>query len=273
METLWLVNGQRTGVDPADRGLAYGDGLFETMAAHDGRIRWLDLHFDRLEDGCRRLQIQPPERRVLADEIATHCPRVGRAAVKLIVTRGPGARGYAPPAAPTPTRILSIGAWPKYPSSHFANGIRVRVCRLRLAVNTALAGMKHLNRLEHVLAHLELRGTDAEQGLLLDTSEHVVGGTSGNVFAVYQGRLFTPAIERAGIKGVMRRVVLTAAAELEISAAERDLTLAEIANADELFMTNALFGIWPVASFDNRTLARGPVTRRLMQHLGVGPDA
>ncbi len=273
METLWLVNGQRTGVDPADRGLAYGDGLFETMAAHDGRIRWLDLHFDRLEEGCRRLEIQPPERRVLADEIATHCPRVGRAAVKLIVTRGSGTRGYAPPAAPAPTRILSIGAWPRYPSAHFENGIRVRVCRLRLAANPALAGMKHLNRLEHVLAHLELRGADAEQGLLLDTSEHVVGGTSSNVFAVHQGQLLTPAIERAGIKGVMRRVVLAAAVELGVRAAERDLTLAEIANADELFMTNALFGIWPVASFESRTRTRGPLTQTLMRHLRVGPDA
>jgi 4-amino-4-deoxychorismate lyase len=273
VETLWLVNGQRTGVDPADRGLAYGDGLFETMAAHDGRIRWLGLHFDRLEEGCRRLEIPPPEPRVLADEIASHCTRAGRAVVKLIVTRGPGTRGYAPPASPAPTRILSIGAWPKYPSSHYTSGICVRVCRLRLATNPVLAGMKHLNRLEHVLAHLELRGTDADQGLLLDTSEHVVGGTSSNVFAVHQGRLLTPAIERAGIKGVMRRVVLASAAELGVSVTECDLTLAEVANADELFMTNALFGIWPVASFDGRVLAPGPVTQRLMRHLGVGPDA
>ncbi len=273
METLWLVNGQRTGVDPADRGLAYGDGLFETMAAHEGHIRWLDLHFDRLEEGCRRLEIPPLPRRLLADEIATHCPRAGRATVKLIVTRGPGTRGYAPPEAPAPTRVLSVAAWPKYPSSHYTNGIRVRVCRLRLAANPALAGMKHLNRLEHVLAQLELRGTDTEQGLLLDTSEHVVGGTSSNVFAVQQGQLLTPAIERAGIKGVMRRVVLAAAIKLGVRASERDLTLAEIANADELFMTNALFGIWPVASFDGRTLARGAVTQRLMQHLGVSPDA
>lgn len=273
METLWLVNGQRTGVDPADRGLAYGDGLFETMAAHDGRIRWLDLHLERLEHGCRRLEIPPPERRVVAEEIESHCTRVGRATVKLIVTRGSGTRGYAPPAVPAPTRILSIGAAPKYPSSHYASGIRVRVCRLRLAANPALAGLKHLNRLEHVLAHLELRGTDADQGLLLDTSEHVVGGTSSNVFAVYQGQLLTPTIERAGIKGVMRRVVLAAAAELRVPTAERDLTLAEIANADELFMTNSLFGIWPVASLDSRTLTRGQVTQRLMQHLGVGPDA
>ncbi len=170
--------------------------------------------------------------------------------MKLIVTRGSGTRGYAPPVSPTPTRVLSIGAWPDYPHSHYVNGIRVRVCRLRLAASPALAGMKHLNRLEHVLAHLELRGTDAEQGLLIDTTEHVVGGTSSNVFAIRKGRLLTPSIARAGVKGVMRRVVLTAAGELGLEAVERDLTLDDVANADELFMTNALFGIWPVASLD-----------------------
>ena len=273
METLWLVNGQRSGVDPADRGLAYGDGLFETMAARDGRIRWLDLHLDRLEEGCRRLEIPALDRRVLVDEIATHCTRTGRAVVKLIVTRGSGTRGYAPPSSPAPNRMLSIGAWPNYSNSHYATGIRVRVCRLRVGSNPALAGMKHLNRLENVLAQLELRGTDAEQGLLLDTSEHVVGGTSSNVFAVRHGQLLTPAIQRAGIKGVMRHVVLAAAAELGVRAAEQDLTLAEIASADEVFMTNALFGIWPVAALDSRTLAQGPITQSLMQHLGVGPDA
>jgi 4-amino-4-deoxychorismate lyase len=273
VEPLWLVNGQRTGLDPADRGLAYGDGLFETMAAHDGRVRWLDLHLDRLEEGCRRLRIPPPERGVVSTEIASHCPRRGGAVIKLIMTRGTGVRGYAPPEAVTPTRVLSIGAWPPYPDGRYETGIRVRVCQLRLAVNPVLAGLKHLNRLEQVLAHLELRGTDAHQGLMLDTRGYVVGGTSSNVFAVREGQLLTPAIERAGIKGVMRRAVLAAAGELDVVAAERDVTLDEIVGADELFMTNALFGIWPVTSIEDIRLPRGPVTHRLMQHLGVGSHA
>ena len=105
MNTLWLVNGQSTGVDPADRGLAYGDGLFETMAARDGRIHWLDLHLDRLEEGCRRLEIPAPSRSLVAREIDAHCPTQGRAVVKLIVTRGAGARGYLPPEPAAPTRV------------------------------------------------------------------------------------------------------------------------------------------------------------------------
>ncbi len=272
MQALWLVNGRSSGVDPSDRGLAFGDGLFETMAALDGRIRWLDLHLERLEDGCRRLAIPPPERTLVATEIAEHCP-AGRAVVKLLVTRGAGARGYAPPETPNPTRILAVSAWPDYPARLYELGIRVRVCRLRLGESPALAGLKHLCRLEQVLAQLELRGSDAEQGLLLDTSERVIGGTSSNVFVVRDGRLATPTLERAGIKGVMRRAVLAAAAELGLAAVEHDLTMADLHAADELFMTNALFGIWPVALLDDRAFRPGAITRRLMQHLEYGPRA
>ena len=246
MNTLWLVNGSSTGVDPADRGLAYGDGLFETMAASDGHIRWLDLHFDRLEEGCRRLEIPAPSRNLLAGEIAAHCPKQGRAVVKLIVTRGPGARGYLPPDPAAPTRVLAISSWPDYSDAYYREGISVHVCQLRLAENPALAGIKHLCRLEQVLAQLELRGHAAQQGLLLDASGHVVGGTSSNLFVVRKSVLTTPALARCGIKGVMRRAVLETARTLGLRADESDLTLPEVFDADELFVTNALFGIWPV---------------------------
>jgi 4-amino-4-deoxychorismate lyase len=273
LKALWLVNGRETGVDPADRGLAYGDGLFETMASVDGRIRWLDYHFERLERGCNRLAMDAPDRGVVRAEIAAHAPRSGRAIVKLIVTRGPGERGYRPPDAPKPTRILGFSAWPQYPATHYTQGIRARVCAVRLGVSPALAGLKHLCRLEQVLAHVELRGHDVEQGLLLDTTERVVGGTSSNVFAVRGDELLTPAVTRNGIAGVMRRVVLETAPLVGLAPREADLFLHDLNDADELFVTNALIGIWPVARLDGRTFARGPATVRLMQHLECGGDA
>jgi 4-amino-4-deoxychorismate lyase len=273
LKALWLVNGRETGVDPADRGLAYGDGLFETMASVDGRIRWLDYHFERLERGCRRLGIEAPDRGLVRTEIAARGARSGREIVKLIVTRGPGERGYRPPDAPKPTRILGFLAWPEIPSSHYSRGIRVRVCALRLGVSPALADLKHLCRLEQVLAHVELRGHDVEQGLLLDTTEHVVGGSSSNVFAVRGTELLTPAVTRNGIAGVMRRVVLETAPLAGLTPREADLTVPDLNDADELFVTNAVIGIWPVARLDEHAFARGPATARLMQHLGYGGDA
>lgn len=273
MNTLWLVNGQPTGVDPADRGLAFGDGLFETMAVDDGEIRWLGLHLDRLEHGCRRLAIPAPPRASLERELRAHCPRDGRAVAKLILTRGSSPRGYAPPDPATPTRVLGILPWPEYPAAHYRDGIAVRVCELRLGESAALAGLKHLCRLEQVLAQLELDGRPVDQGLLLDTSGHVVGGTSSNLFAVFGGELVTPVLSRCGIKGVMRRAVLEAAEALGIRTAERDLTLAQLLRADELFMTNALIGVWPVALLDAQRFAVGSVAKRLMAHLGYGHGA
>ena len=270
VNTIWLVNGQSTGIDPADRGLAYGDGLFETMAANDGRIRWLDLHLDRLEEGCRRLEIPAPSRSLLTREIETVCPRKGRVVVKLIVTRGPGTRGYPPPESPAPTRVLAISQWPDYPDSRYRDGISMRTCSLRLGENPALAGIKHLCRLEQVLAQLELRGQPVQQGLMLDASGTVAQGTSSNVFIVVGGELVTPSLTRCGIKGVMRRVVLEASRALAIRAEEREIVPAEVLGADEVFMTNALFGIWPVTELDGRRFAVGPTTERLLAHLGYG---
>lgn len=270
MNTLWLVNGQPTGVDPADRGLAFGDGLFETMAVTDGEIRWLPLHLDRLEHGCLRLAIPVPARAIIERELRTHCPSEGRAVAKLIVTRGAGPRGYAAPEPAVPTRVLGISPWPDFPAARYREGIAVRVCEMRLGENPALAGLKHLSRLEQVLAQFELKSHSVDQGLLLDTSDNVVGGTSCNLFAVFGAELVTPTLLRSGIKGVMRRAVLEAATTLGIRCAERDLKLAHIASADELFMTNALIGVWPVALLEAQRFAVGPVTKRLMDHLGYG---
>lgn len=269
VETLWLVNGEPAGVDPADRGLAYGDGLFETMAARDGSVTRIDWHFERLEEGSRRLEIPCPQRALLEHEIVAAIPRTGRAVVKLILTRGSGTRGYRPSGNAKPTRVLAVSPWPDRPSHYYETGIRLATCRLRLGENPALAGMKHLARLEHVLAEIELRDRDADQGLLLDTSGRVVSGTSSNVFAVHAGKLTTPLLTRAGVAGIMRRAVMGAARELGLDAEERDLLPTELRAADEIFVTNSLIGIWPVAVLDREPVPVGTVTRRLMQHLRV----
>ena len=262
-----LVNGRTTGIDPTDRGLAYGDGLFETMAASDGRIRWLEHHLERLAAGCERVAIPFPDAAALRAEVGQAAAGIGRHVVKVIVTRGIGARGYAPPATPVPTRIVTKSSWPAYPPENYTRGIRLRTLQLALGENPALAGLKHLCRLEQVLARLELGGT-ADEGVLLDRSGFVVGGISSNVFVVRDGQLHTPALERCGVKGVMRRVVLETARGAGLAAGEVEMTRAELAAADEVFVTNALIGIWPVIELDGRTLPRGRCTADLLRRLG-----
>ncbi len=260
------------GIDPTDRGLAYGDGLFETMAARAGTIRWLGYHLERLALGCRRLAIPVPDLNVLAETIAASCPPAQDAVVKLIVTRGAGARGYRVPEPSTPVHLLSVAPWPDYPAEHYTHGIEVEHCVLRLGENPQLAGLKHLCRLEQVLAQMELTGTAANEGLLRDRSGYVVGGIASNLFAVSGRELATPPLTRCGVHGVMRRVVLEHAERAGLAPVERELGLEALEASDELFLTNAVAGIRPVRRLGPRRLAPGPATRRLMSLIG-GMDA
>lgn len=273
MTTSWLVNGTDGAVDPGDRGLAYGDGLFETMAVLNGKIRRLDLHLDRLMEGCRRLKITPPDPDAIRNDLEALRPDADRAVAKLIVTRGPGARGYLPTGNSESTRIVGIGPWPDYPAANHTEGVAVRSCQLRLGENPLLAGLKHLNRLEHVLARMEWEAGPWDEGLLTDTSGSVVGGTMSNVFCVRGDTLLTPALRRCGVKGVMRRTVMELAPGQGLEVEESDFAPGLLNESDEIFLTNAVFGIWPVRQLDQRRFEPGAVTKKLMRALETPASA
>jgi 4-amino-4-deoxychorismate lyase len=253
-----LVNGREgAGVDPQDRGLHYGDGLFETIAVPDGRPRFLDWHFERLREGARRLELPLPALERLRDEIASVCP-AGPCVVKLIFTRGPGRRGYRPPLHAEPCRIVMASAWPAMPAVSRSDGVRVRWCRMRLARNPALAGLKHLNRLEQVLARAEWDDDEVEEGLMLDERELAISGTQTNVFARLQGRWVTPSLGACGVAGVMRRAFRAWAQDRGDPVIERELPAADLASATALALTNAVIGAWPVRELAGRALAPDP---------------
>ncbi len=264
---VWLVNGEATGLDPSDRGLAYGDGLFETMAACNGQVQRLELHMQRLAKGCRRLQI-PLDVTAIEREVLSLCPPQGRYVIKLIVTRGTGLRGYRIPQPQIPTTIIGISDWPDHPLSHYTQGVRVATLDVRLGRNPALAGMKHLCRLEQVLAWQALSEKDAEEGLLLDEQGLVVSGVACNLFMVRDGGLLTPDLSHSGVCGVMRRAVLERAARLGIRTTTAELHPVDLQRADEIFLTNAVFGIWPVRQLDTQTIRIGDLARTLMRELG-----
>jgi 4-amino-4-deoxychorismate lyase len=265
-----LVNGvEGAAIAADDRGLQYGDGLFETMAVIDGRIRHFGLHMTRLAEGCQRLGMPAPP----IAQIENDCERVleglGSAVVKLIVTRGPGPRGYPPPLEPTPTRIVtSTAAHPPETRPQ----LTVRVCETRLGLNPRLAGMKHLNRLEQVLAGAELRDPHVDEGLMRSTDDRLICGTASNVFIVRDGVLHTPRITDCGVSGVMRQVVLRAAEQAGIQTEVRDVPFEEVRQAQEVFLTNAVRGIRPVGMIEGLlTLTPGIVTARLREALEAVP--
>lgn len=262
----WWVNG-RPGrlIDVADRGFAYGDGLFETIAIRAGQARFLGMHLDRLLAGCSRLRIAAPERTSLESNLAAAAGGVRHGVLKVIVTRGPGPRGYGPPAAPVTTVVWGAADGPMLASLP----IEIRWCETMTSVNPATAGCKSLCRLDQVLARAEWAQPEIAEGLMTTTDGHLIGGTASNVFLVAGVRILTPAVHRAGIAGVMRRVVLATAKSAGIDIVEGQLAPSEVGSAAEVFVTNALTGIRPVHRLGTRTWQTGPLTRQLQQLLAA----
>lgn len=250
-----------------DRGLAYGDGLFETIRMVGGRAPLLEFHLERITRGAERLgMVVNPA--LLDDEVRAFIAGLGAAGhadaiVKLIVTRGSTGRGYRPPADATPRRLLLAFAAATWPAGNARDGIALFECSTRLAINPVLAGMKHLNRLEQVLARREWDGPAFAEGLLLDSEGRVVECTMSNLFMVVDGELVTPRLQRCGVAGVMRAFLMARALTLGMGLSERDVSRADLNAADELFVCNSGFGIWPVAHLGDRAWQPGPVTRSL----------
>lgn len=257
-----LINGVETrSIDCADRGFQYGDGLFTTMRVSGGKPLLLNLHLDRLEADAARLLISFPGRSVLVSEIRHMAERVGDGVVKVILTRGIGGRGYRPPVSSQGTRVLSGHPLPEYPAHTSRQGVKVRFCQARLSANPLLAGIKHLNRLEQVLARAEWDDDEIREGLMSDPDGFIVEGVMSNLFLGTGGRLLTPCLDRCGVRGVMRTLVMRLAASEGLAVEEGRFTSDEVLGADELFLTNSVIGLWPIRQLQDRSFPVGPLTR------------
>lgn len=245
---IW-INGRSGGrVDGRDRGLQYGDGVFETMRVRRHGVRLQEYHLERLFDGCARLSIVPPRAAVLRRELTRAARLRSEAVLKLIVTRGSGERGYRPSGDESCTRILQLDALARAAPAARPKPWRLRICATRLGRNPRLAGLKTLNRLESVLARSEWTDARIQEGLMLDEDDNIVCGTMSNLFLLQGSRLVTPLLDRCGIAGVMRRWVLEQAAAVGLRPAERRVRLRDLYAAGEIFMTNAVAGPMPVSA-------------------------
>lgn len=253
-------------VDVTDRGFALGDGLFETIAIRDGVPRFWQAHAERLLDGCRRLAIPAPSIDELAQELDRVRDGASSGTARITVSRGPGPRGYAPPPVPTPTRV--VGFYPTTTSAAARTRFSLRWCDTRLALQPALAGLKHLNRLEQVLARAEWTDPSIDEGIMLATDGRVVECVMSNLFLVVDHTLVTPALDECGVSGVMRRQVLEAATRSGIDTEVRRVEPDEVDRASALFVTNALRGIVAVERIgDLQYSLDEPVVRHLMDRL------
>jgi 4-amino-4-deoxychorismate lyase len=248
-----------------DRGLQYGDGLFETALLLDARVRFLDDHLDRLFRGCERLGIPAPDRQTLINEIAQVSAAANRGVLKIIVSRGAAGRGYRPPTGAIATRVVALHPLKETPQ----HALKLRWCEIRLGRNARLAGIKHLNRLEQVLAQNEWSEGEFDEGLMMDTEGEVVCATAGNVFAVRDGALITPDLRFCGVQGVMRAQVIKAASKVGIAVSEEPLWPHDLEAASEVFITNAVRGIRSAAWLDSLQWSDSTVATRLARALGL----
>jgi 4-amino-4-deoxychorismate lyase len=267
-DAVW-VNGVMGGaLSPIDRGLHYGDGVFETIACVGGKPRFLSLHLERLARGARRLGIALPGAVELQREILAAAKAVDRAVIKVLLTRGAAvARGYGPTGREQATRITLRYPWAAEDPRLAEQGVRIRTAALRLAENPPLAGIKHLNRLEQVLARREWSEPQIAEALLFSASGKLVSGVMSNVFLVDGRKLRTPLLDRCGVAGIMRAVVMREAVRAGIETEEVALGSEDLARTSELFLTSALIGLRPVSQLDGRACVPGAVTRELQQRL------
>lgn len=247
-----LIDGQPGDrVSALDRGLHYGDGLFETIRISNGRPCQWQRHLDRLSLGAERLGIPLPPVSLLLAEAQALMEGRSEGVLKLILTRGEGGRGYRPPAQPQTRRLLLLYPSPS-PQNDWRKGVIVRYCQSPAAINPVLAGIKHLNRLDSVLARAEWDDPRVAEGLMFDPTGALIGGTKSNVFLWDGRRLLTPPVDRSGVAGTVRGLTLEHAARLGVECLVTRLDLDALEQAQGLFLTNSLIGVWPVRALMGR---------------------
>jgi 4-amino-4-deoxychorismate lyase len=267
--SLWISNGQTVDSIPVDdRSAQYGDGLFETVAIRGGKPRFWDQHMARLRMGCEKIGIEPPSVAAVRADADAAISALGDTAefatLKIIVSAGSGPRGYGRRQDTRPTNRVGIFPGQPLPIKHYQEGVEVRICATRLALQPQLAGIKSLNRLEQVLGRSEWDDEAVFEGLMVDTDTRLICGTMSNVFIARQNVLITPAITRCGISGIMRQQIIGWLQDAGVACEVRDLEIEELRTADEVFLSNSQFGILPVSRCREFHWSVGPITRQAM---------
>lgn len=250
-------------IDPLDRGFTYGDGVFRTMRTSSGRVLHLRRHLDKLARDCARLDIPCPADDLIVGELQQVARSHPDGVTKIVLTRGAGGRGYSPVGCTAPTRVVYGFPLPSATGLD-RSGVRVRWCRTPVTMQPALAGIKHLNRLDSVLARKEWREGEFEEGLMTDRDGWVVEGTMTNVFVLEGSRLSTPILDQAGVAGVQRDRLLALASRIGIQCEEQRIGKDRLLAADAVYLTNSIVGMWWVAELGNRRWARHSRTPELL---------
>ena len=262
-----LVNGKAgDSISVYDRGFLYGHGLFETIAVQQQQPLLLEAHLQRLETDASRLGFTAPITQIKQD-IEALAASVEYGAIRVTLTCGEGGRGYATPDNLQANRIVSLFEWPPYVDEYRNSGIHLGIAEYNLANQPLLAGIKHLNRLEQVLIRQQWQNS-WQEAIVCDEQGNVIEATQANLFIVnIDGCIHTPEINKCGINGVMRNTVMQYAAKIGLDVVEKTMSLTDVQNAHEIFVTNSIIGIWPVSHFRDNHYPNRQISQTLLEEL------
>ncbi|MEH0713480.1 aminodeoxychorismate lyase [Vibrio owensii] len=269
---MFWVNGlPQTHISLGDRSFQYGDGCFTTIKTKKGELEYWQAHVERMEACLKTLHIPFPDWSQVFDWVMKAVLNDELAGIKIHISRGTGGRGYSPSGIEGPVVTISNFAFPSHYSSWQENGVPLGVCRTRLGIQPLLAGHKHNNRIEQVLAKAEIEGTELTDAVTLNVQNHVIETTMANLFWVKDKKVYTPDLSLSGVAGVMRRKVLEFLQTNDYPVQVATFELSDLLNADEVWMCNSLLGVAPVSGIstpDNKIdFPIGKLTRRLQGNL------
>ena len=248
-----LINGQVAAhISANDRGLLYGQSVFETVAIVNQVPQLLEQHLTRLKRGCDVVGIPFDEtlKQTLLAEATQLSQDQSKAILRMTLSMGEGGRGYQNPSEINAMRVLSRHPYPEFNDKLWRDGIELGLVSIRLASQPALAGIKHGNRLEQIIARSQWQ-QGWQEALILDQQDNVIEATQSNVFAVKDGELYTPDLRHCGVAGVMREHVIDQAEKLGVKAQIVSLSVSDIHAAEEVFLSNSVIGLWPVRRFQS----------------------
>ena len=251
-------------IDLQDRGLHYGDGVFETLLLHDGEIKYWNEHFDRLNFSADKIHIPCPDKIWFEHQLKPYFELNRTLVLKILLNRGNGGRGLSLPADNTPNIIMLQYDY-QLPSIY--QQVIAVISEITLPLNRNLAGLKHTNRLDYILASEHLKKyPDANEAILCDTDGFLVEGIVTNLFFIRKNKIYTPGLDQSGVNGVMRNLIIEKLQKDKEMVNIGRFTVQELIDSDESFMCNSVQGIRPITRIDNSNFDLGPMTHKLQQH-------
>ncbi len=264
MTPVILIDGKKQSkASIFNRNTQFGDGLFETCLVENKKLLFWSNHFERMKLGCDRLKISMIDETLWLSDIkkAFSLMKIDNCIVKLVLSRGESLRGYSYKDNIRPIRITIVSELKK---NNQDKGFSLEFCNSGYNSNPKLAGIKHCNRLEQVIARA---GIKVDDGIMLDENENVVSVTQGNIFCIQGNRLITPNLDKCGIEGTRRAVILKIAVDLGFDINIKNLSVAELLRSDEVFISNSIQGVGPVNQIEDFVYSKHKITEIISETL------